>query len=103
MSGGAPRSPNQVLKNQRDNPARVTKLDHQKLRGQYNSSGEREVPALQNDKVLRTEMQSLKAETDNPWPGSGEDSMQRGSDVAWSNVHTAMPKTEDSTSRPREG
>ena len=48
-------------------------------------------------------MQSLKTETDNPWPGSGEDSMQRGSDVAWSNVRTAMPKTEDSTSRPGKG
>ena len=71
MSVGAPRSPNQILKNQRDNPGRVTETgpgspDHEKLRGQRNYSGEREVPALQNEKALRAELQPLKAETDNP-------------------------------------
>ena len=40
--------------------------DHKRLRGQRNNSGEREVPALQNEKALRTESQPLKAETDNP-------------------------------------
>ena len=74
-----------------------------KLRGQRNNSGEHEVPALQNEKALRTELQPLKAETDNNWPGSGEDSMQSVSDIAGSNVRTAMPKTEASTSRPGEG
>ena len=52
MSGGTPLSPNQVLKNQRDNPGRVTTwtgpLYHKKLRGQRKNSGEREDPALQN-------------------------------------------------------
>ena len=32
-------------------------------------------PTLQNKKALRAELQLLKAETDNPWPGVGEDSM----------------------------
>ena len=52
MSGGAPQSPNQVLKNQRDNPGRVTNWTgspyQKKLRGQRKNSGEREDPALQN-------------------------------------------------------
>ena len=86
MSGGVPRSPKQVLKNQRDNPGRVTNWtgapDHKKLRGQRNNSGEREDPALQNKKALRAEMQPLKEETDDPWPGAGEDTMQCGRDVA---------------------
>ena len=107
-SVGAPRSSNQVLKTQRDNPGRVTKngtgsLDHEKLRGQRNNSGEREVPTFQNEKALRAELQPLKAETDNPWPGVGEDSMLRVRGVAWSNARTVMPKTEASTSRPGEG
>ena len=86
MSGGAPRSPKQVLKNQRDNPGRVTKLEQDpRTAGNYAgnvNSGEREVPALQNEKALRAELQPLKAETDNPWPGAGEDTMQRGKDIA---------------------
>ena len=45
----------------------------------------------------------LKAETDKPWPGAGEASMQFERDVAWSNTRTATPKTEASTSRPGEG
>ena len=68
-SGGDPLSPNPVLKNQRDNPGRVKNWtgppDHKNLRGQRNNSGEREVPALQNKKAIRAELQPLKAETDN--------------------------------------
>ena len=107
MSKGAPLSPNQGLKNQRDNPERVTKLDRtpgpQEITRQRNNSGECEVLALQNKKALRTELQPLKAETDNPWPSAGEDSMQFGRDVAWSNPRTAMLKTEASTSRRERG
>ena len=55
MSGGAPLSPNQVLKNQRDNPGRVTNWTglpyHKKLRGQLKNSREREDPALQNENL----------------------------------------------------
>ena len=100
MSGGVPRSPKQVLKNQRDNPGRVTNWtgppNHKKLRGQRYNSEEREDPALQNKKALR-------AELDNPRPGAGEDTMQCGRDVARSNTRTTMPKTEVSASHPREG
>ena len=107
MSGGVPRSPKQVLKNQRDNPVRVTNWtgppDHKKLCGQRNNSGEREDPALRNKKALRAELQPLKAETDNPRPGAGEDTMLCGRDVARSNTRTAMPKTEVSASHPGEG
>ena len=107
MSGGAPLSPNPVLKNQRHNPTRVTNWtgppDHKKLCGQRNNSGEREVPALQNKRAIRAELHPLKAKTDNPGPSAGEDTMQCGRDVAWSNPHTAMPKTEASTSLPGEG
>ena len=107
-SVGAPRSSNQVLKNQRDNPGRVTKNwtgspDHEKLRRQRNNSGEREVPTLQNEKTLRAELQPSKAETDNPWTGVGEDPMLRVRGVAWSNVRTAIPKTEALTSHLGEG
>ena len=56
MSGGVPRNPKQVLKNQRDNPGRVTNWtgppDHKKLRRQRNNSGEREDPAHQNKKAI---------------------------------------------------
>ena len=69
MSGGAPLS--QILKNQRDNPGRVTNWTgppyHKKLRGQHKNSGECEDPALQNKKTLRTELQSLKGR-DGPNP-----------------------------------
>ena len=63
MSGGAPPSPNQVLKNQRDTPGRVTNWTgpphHKKLRGQRKNSGERKDPALQN-KNLNDREPSLK-------------------------------------------
>ena len=55
MSGGIPRNPKQVLKNQSDNPGRVTNWtgppDHKKLRRQRNNSGEREDLAHQNKKA----------------------------------------------------
>ena len=64
------RQPRQGDKTGQDPP------DRKKLHGQRNNSGEREVPALQNKKAVRAELQPLKAETDNPWPGAGEDTMQ---------------------------
>ena len=76
--------------------------DHKKLHRQRNNSGDREDPANQNKKALRVELQPLKAETDNPRPGAGEDTMQCGKDVAQSNTHTAMPKTEVSAPHPEE-
>ena len=77
--------------------------DHEKVRGQRNYSGEREFPAPQNEKAIRAELQPLQAETDNPWPGLGEDSMLRVSGVAWSNVHTAMPKNRSIDLTPGRG
>ena len=72
MSGGVPRHPKQVLKNQSDNPGRVTNWtgspDHKKLRGQRNNTGEREDPAHQNKKAKGAEMQPFKAKTDKPQP-----------------------------------
>ena len=63
MYGGAPPSPNQALKNQRDTPGRVTNWTgppyHKKLREQRKNSGEREDPALQN-KNLKDREQSVK-------------------------------------------
>ena len=107
MSGRVPRNPKQVLKNQRDNPVRVTNWtgppDHKKLRRQRKNSGEWEDSALQNKKALRAELQPLKAETDNPRPGAGEDTMQCGRDVAQSNTRTAMPKTEVFSLTPGRG
>ena len=104
MSEGVTRNPKQVLKNQRDNQGRVTiwtgPLDHKKLRRQRNNSGEREDPAHQNKGA---EMQPFKAETDNPQPVAGEDTMQCERDVARSNTRTAMPKTLVSVSPPGEG
>ena len=102
-----PRNPKQVLKNQRDNPGRVTiwtgPPDHKKLRRQHNNSREREDPAHQNKKAKGAEMQPFKAETDNPRPVAGEDTMQCDRDVARSNTRTAMPKAEVSVSPPEEG
>ena len=96
MSGGVPQNPKQVLKNQRDNPGRMTiwtgPPDHKKLRRQRNNSGEREDPAHQNKKAKGAEMQPFKAETDNPQPVAGEDTMQCERDVAQSNTRTALPK-----------
>ena len=75
MSGGVPRNTKQVLKNQSDNPGRVTNWtgppDHKKLRRQHNNSGEREDPAHQNKKAKGAELQPFKAETDNPRPVAG--------------------------------
>ena len=107
MSGGVPRNPKQVLKNQRDNPGRVTiwigPPDHKELHRQRNNSGEREDPAHQNKKEKGAETQPFKAETDNPRPVAGEDTMQCERDVARSNTHTSMPKAEVSVSPPGEG
>ena len=61
---------------------RIGSPDHKKVCGQRNYSGEREVPRPQNEKAVRAELQPSKAETDNPWPGLGEDSMLRVSGVA---------------------
>ena len=77
--------------------------DHEKVRWQCNYSRESEVPAPQNEKALRAELQPLKAETDNPWPSFGEDSMLRVSGVAGSNVLTAMPKNRSIDLTPRRG
>ena len=67
MSGGAPLSPNQVLKNQRDNPGRVTNWTgpphHKKLRGQRKNSGEREDPALQNKNLKRQKRPDRRSQT----------------------------------------
>ena len=107
MSEGVPRNPKQVLKNQRDNPGRVTTWagppDHKKLHRQRNNSGEREDPAHQTKKAKGAEMQPFKAETDNPRPVAGEDTMICERDVARSNTRTAMPKAEVSVSPPGEG
>ena len=63
MSRGAPLSPNQVLKNQTDNPGKVTNWTglpyHKKLRGQRKNSGESEDLALQN-KNLKDRVAILK-------------------------------------------
>ena len=52
MSGGAPPSPNQALKSQRDTPGRVTNWTgpphHKKLRKKRKNSGKRKEPALQS-------------------------------------------------------
>ena len=75
MSQGVPRNPKQVLKNQSDNPGRVTNWtgppDHKKLRRQRNNSGEREDPAHRNKKTKGAELRPFKAETDNPRPVAG--------------------------------
>ena len=75
MSGGSPQSPNQVLKNQRDNPGRATNWTgppyHKKLHGQHNNSRERENPALQN-KNLKDRVAILKRQrrtNSDPAPG----------------------------------
>ena len=49
--------------------------DHKKLRRQRNNSVEQEDPAHQNKKAKGAEMQPFKAETDNPRPIAGEDTM----------------------------
>ena len=107
MSGGVPRNPKQVLKNQRDNPERVTiwtgPPDPKKLRRQRNNSGEQEDPAHQNKNARGAEMQPFKAETDNPRPVAREDTMQCDRDIARSNTRTATPKTEVSVSPPEKG
>ena len=98
MPGGVPRNPKQVLKNQRDNPGRVTiwtgPQDHKKLRRQRNNSEEREDPA---------QIQPFKAETDNPQSVAGEDTMKCERDVARNNTRAAMPKAEVSVSPQGEG
>ena len=96
MSGGAPSSPNQVLKNQRDTPGRATTGQDPRNPRNYASS----VRAQENGRTrhfrtrtLRTENHPEKVETDKHRPGAREITMSRGRDVARSNARTAMPET----------
>ena len=101
---GSTKNPKQVLKNQSDNPGRVTNWtrppDHKELRRQRNNSGEREGPAHQNKKAKGAELQPFKAENGPSSTRCQEDTMPCERGVARSNTHTAMPKTEDSVSPP---
>ena len=96
MSGGAPPSPNQVLKNQRDTPGRATTGQDPRNPRNYAST----VRAQENGRTwhfrtrtLRTEIHPEKVETDKHRPGAREITMSRGRDVARSNARTAMPET----------
>ena len=96
MSGGAPPSPKQVLKNQRDTPGRATTGQDPCNPRNYASS----VRAQENGRTrhfrtrtLRTENHPEKVEMDKHRPGAREITMSRGRGVARSNARTAMPET----------
>ena len=75
MSGGAPPSPNQVLKNQRGTPGRVTTGQDPRNPRHHASSGRAQENGRTwhfRTKTLRTENHPEKVETDNPARRQGD-------------------------------
>ena len=96
MSGRAPPSPNQVLKNQRDTPGRATTGQDPRNPRNYASSARAQENGRTRHfrtRTFRTENHPEKVKTDKHQPDTREITMSRGRDVARSNARTAMPET----------